>query len=75
MTFTQALNGAGATWTPTILNGICFWLFELPLAWLLADPVGLGPTGAFIAILAAFSLLAVASGWVFRRGAWKHVVV
>ena len=75
MVFTQSLNGAGATWTPTILNGICFWLFELPLAWVLADPVGLGPTGAFIACLAAFSLLAVASGWVFRRGAWKHVVV
>ena len=41
MTFTQALNGAGATWAPTWLNGLCFWAFELPLAWVLAVHVGL----------------------------------
>ena len=75
MTFTQALNGAGATWAPTWLNGLCFWAFELPLAWVLAVHAGLGTTGAFIACLAAFSLLAVASGAVFRRGAWKRVAV
>ncbi len=73
MTFTQALNGAGATWAPTWLNGLCFWAFELPLAWVLAVHVGLETTGAFVACLAAFSLLAVASGAVFRRGAWKRV--
>ena len=75
MTFTQSLNGAGATWAPTWLNGLCFWAFELPLAWALAVLARLGTTGAFIACLAAFSLLAVASGAVFRRGAWKRVAV
>ena len=75
MTFTQALNGAGATWAPTWLNGLCFWAFELPLAWILADHAGLGTTGAFIACLAAFTLLAVASGAVFKRGAWKRVAI
>ena len=49
--------------------------FELPLAWLLADHAGLGTTGAFIACFAAFSLFAVASGAVFRRGHWKTVAV
>ena len=75
MTFTQALNGAGATWAPTWLNGLCFWAFELPLAWALAVRFHLGTTGAFVACLAAFTLLAVASGAVFRRGAWKRVAV
>jgi len=75
MTLTQSLNGAGATWAPTWLNGLCFWAFELPLAWVLAVHAGLGTTGAFIACFAAFSFLAVASGGVFRRGAWKRVTV
>ena len=75
MTFTQSLNGAGATWAPTWLNLLCFWAFELPLAWVLSVHAGMGPTGAFIACFAAFSLLAVASGAVFRRGHWKTVAV
>lgn len=75
MTMNQSLNGAGATWTPTFLNGICFWMFELPLAWVLSGPVGLGPTGAFIAVLSAFTLYALSSSAIFRRGAWKRVQV
>ncbi|HZX40637.1 MAG TPA: MATE family efflux transporter, partial [Myxococcaceae bacterium] len=63
------------TWAPTWLNGLCFWAFELPLAWALAVLARLGTTGAFIACFAAFTLLAVAGGAVFRRGAWKHVTV
>ncbi|HEX6059298.1 MAG TPA: MATE family efflux transporter [Gemmatimonadaceae bacterium] len=71
MTLTQAFNGAGDTWTPTWLNLIVFWLWEIPLAWLLAVPLGMGPHGAFLAITIAFSTLAVASWAVFRRGRWK----
>ncbi|MFL5562594.1 MAG: MATE family efflux transporter [Gemmatimonadaceae bacterium] len=71
MTFTQSFNGAGDTRSPTLLNLLCFWMFELPLAWLLADRFGMGPRGAFIAMTAAFSLMAFAGGWLFRRGAWK----
>ena len=75
MVLTQSFNGAGDTWTPTWLNLICFWVFEIPLAWALAGPGGLGPTGVFWAMMAAFSLLAVASAAVFRRGGWKARVV
>lgn len=71
MVLTQALNGAGDTVTPTLLNVLCFWCLELPLAWVLARPLGWGPTGAFTAVAVAFSVLAVASAWVFRRGRWK----
>ncbi|MFL5581007.1 MAG: MATE family efflux transporter [Gemmatimonadaceae bacterium] len=71
MVLGQSFNGAGDTWTPTWLNFICFWLFEIPLAWLLASHLDVGPRGAFVAVTAAFSLLAFLSGVLFRRGAWK----
>jgi len=75
MTLTQAFNGAGDTWTPTWLNLACFWLWEIPLAWMLAFPLGLGAEGVFIAIAVAYATLAVASALVFRKGRWKTVTV
>jgi putative MATE family efflux protein len=71
MVLTQAFNGAGDTWTPTWMNFGCFWLWQIPLAWLLAIQLRLGPQGVFIAMTVAFSTLAVVSGFIFRRGAWK----
>lgn len=75
MVLTQSFNGAGDTWTPTLLNLFCFWLWEIPLAWLLAHWMGLGPEGAFAAVTVAFSTVAVASAVLFRRGRWKLSVV
>ncbi len=75
MVLTQSFNGAGDTWTPTLLNLLCYWCLEIPLAWFLAREAGLGPTGAFIAIMAAFSMIAVLSAVLFRRGRWKRRVV
>ena len=66
-----SFNGAGDTMTPTLLNLCCFWFGELPLAYVLARPLGLGPAGVFWAITIAFSLLTVVSAWLFRRGRWK----
>jgi putative MATE family efflux protein len=71
MCMTSAFNGAGDTWTPTWLNFFCFWLCEIPLGWLLATQLGFGPTGVFIAIPIAFSILAIVSMFLFRRGRWK----
>jgi putative MATE family efflux protein len=75
MCMTSAFNGAGDTWTPTRLNIACFWLFEIPFAWCLAEKFSKGPAGVFIAITIAFSLLALAGLVVFRRGGWKTVKV
>jgi putative MATE family efflux protein len=75
MVVTQAFNGAGDTRTPTLINLACYWLWEIPLAWLLARPLGLGPTGVFISVLVGFSTLAVVSVVLFRRGHWKAVRV
>jgi putative MATE family efflux protein len=71
MVLTQAFNGAGDTWTPTWLNLVVFWLWEIPLAWVLARTFDLGPDGAFWAITIAFSTLAAASALVWRRGSWR----
>jgi len=75
MVLTAAFNGAGAVWTPTIINLFCFWLWELPLGWLLAFPLGLGPNGIFTAMMVAFSTLAVVSGVLFKRGRWREAAV
>jgi putative MATE family efflux protein len=72
LVFTQAFNGAGDPWTPTWINFACFWVWQIPLAWVLAMHLGLGPRGVYIAITVAFSTLAVVSAVVFRRGTWKH---
>jgi putative MATE family efflux protein len=71
MVLTQAFNGAGDTWTPTWINVFVFWLFEIPLALLLARGLAMGPRGVFTAIAVAFSTLAVVSAVIFRKGRWK----
>ena len=75
MVITQSFNGAGDTWTPTLINLGCFWLFEIPLAWLLSIHLGMGPHGVFLAIAIAYATLAGVSVWLFRRGTWKTKVV
>jgi putative MATE family efflux protein len=67
----QAFNGAGDTRTPTLLNLACFWAFKIPLAYLLAVPLGFGPQGVFMSITAAYSLLALLAAALFRAGRWK----
>jgi putative MATE family efflux protein len=75
MVVTAAFNGAGDTFTPTILNLICFWVVQIPVAWLLAFHTSLGPRGAFIAVLISDTLLALLGIIWFRRGAWKRTMV
>jgi len=71
MIMVQALNGAGDTSTPSVLNLLCFWLVQIPLAWWLAEPLSLGPNGVFWAVVASESLLTLMSVVMFRRGGWK----
>jgi len=71
MVMTQAFNGAGDTTTPSILNFICFWLIEIPLAYMLALKFGLAENGVFLAIISSESLLGVLGIIVFRKGRWK----
>lgn len=75
MVMTQALNGAGDTKTPTYINFVCFWLFQIPLAYFLAKGLSWNATGAFIAIPIAETLLALAAFYYFKKGKWKQVKV
>ncbi|MFG0315767.1 MAG: MATE family efflux transporter [Planctomycetota bacterium JB042] len=72
MVMVQAFNGAGDTMTPTRVNFVCFWLVQIPMAFLLARPAGLGPSGVYWSVAAAETLIAVVCVVLFRRGAWKE---
>jgi putative MATE family efflux protein len=71
MVMMQAFNGAGDTITPTIVNFFGFWLFEIPLAYVLAIPLRMRSNGVFFSIAIAESAMAVASAILFKRGKWK----
>jgi putative MATE family efflux protein len=75
MVIAQAFNGAGDTLTPTRLNFLCFWCFQIPLAWTLARPLELGPPGVFWAVCVSESVLAVSAMLLFRRGRWKEAKI
>lgn len=71
MVVTQSFNGAGDTKTPTWISLFGFWAFQIPLAWLLAYPLEMGPQGTFIAIVVAEAGITIASVILFKRGRWK----
>jgi putative MATE family efflux protein len=75
MVMESSFNGAGDTWTPTYLNFIVFWMFEIPLAYFLANHFGWGPQGVFWSMTLAFSMLAIVSALLFKRGKWKLTTV
>ncbi|MCD6068120.1 MAG: multidrug transporter MatE [Bacteroidetes bacterium] len=75
MVMTQALNGAGDTRTPTLINFFCFWIFQIPLAYFLSNYLHMKATGAFMAIPIAQGLVAIISWYYFKKGKWKEVKV
>lgn len=75
MVLINAFNGAGDTKTPTWVNFFGFWLMQIPLAYLLAKYFNMGPTGVFLAIPIAETLMTITSFMLFRRGKWKKVIV
>ena len=75
MTISQAFNGAGDTRTPTIVNFFAYWLFQLPLAYMLAVTFGFGPGGAFLAVAISIVFIATTFILAFRRGKWKETKI
>jgi putative MATE family efflux protein len=75
MVVTNAFNGAGDTKTPTLINIFGFWLFQVPLAFLLALVFKLGPKGVFIAIVLAETGITIAGIIIFKKGKWKKVKI
>ena len=71
MVLAQSFSGAGDTRTPTYINFFCYWMFQIPLAYILAFKFGLETTGVLLAVPIAESALAATSIVLFRRGKWK----
>ncbi|MBS7230414.1 MATE family efflux transporter [Flavobacterium psychroterrae] len=75
MVLINTFNGAGDTWTPTGINFFGFWLFQIPLAYVLAKHFNMGPKGVFIAIPVAETAITLASIFFYKRGKWKRIQV
>lgn len=75
MIIMHAFNGAGDTLTPTKINILCFWLIEIPLAFLFAKVMNIGEQGVYYAIITAETTLTLTSIYLFRKGKWKEKMV
>jgi Na+-driven multidrug efflux pump len=73
MVLSQSFNGAGDTFTPTLINFIGSWLVQIPLAYLLAITFNFGSNGVYLAIAFTAILLAGMNLYVFKKGKWKLV--
>lgn len=71
MVLVSSLNGAGDTLTPMFINIFCFWLFEIPLAYLLSIKFGMQEKGVYYAIVIAETCMTLSSLLFFMRGKWK----
>jgi putative MATE family efflux protein len=75
MMMLQAFNGAGDTGTPTRINVVAYWVVQIPLAWLLAHTLQLGPNGLFGAVSVAEVVLSAMAIALFREGKWKQAAI
>ncbi len=75
MVMMQAMNGAGDTKTPTVINFVGFWLFQIPLAYFLTQHTSFGLTGTFWAVPIAETFIAIVAYYIFKKGRWKNIKV
>jgi putative MATE family efflux protein len=68
---TQAFNGAGDPWTPTLVQVLAFWVIELPIAYMLSHWTPLHERGAFVAIAVGFVALTVSTFVALRSRQWQ----
>jgi Na+-driven multidrug efflux pump len=73
--FQQSFMTAGATLYPMIVTLIALWIIELPLAYLLSDPLGMGQLGVAWAVTAAMLARPVFHIPYFLSGRWMRARV
>jgi len=71
MVLVHALNGSGDTSTPTKINFVCFWLLEIPLAYVLAVVLSIGASGVFFSVIIAETAMTLCALYFFKQGKWK----
>lgn len=67
--------GAGDTLSPMLVNLASLWLVQLPLAWLLARGVGLGPQGIWWGLIVGWSVQAVMMVGRYKAARWQTIEV
>ena len=75
MVMMNAFNGAGDSRTPTFINFFWFWIFQIPVAYLLSGYAQWGTNGVFWAIVITETCIAITSMILFKRGRWKTIKI
>ncbi len=70
-----ALRGAGDTRYPLVVSLVNWFLIRLPLAYVLAFPLGFGLTGLWAGVAADYFVRAGLLAYRFNSGAWQRVRV
>src|SRR5262249_3658094 len=66
MVLSGALQGAGDTRNPMWITMTSHWIIRLPLAWVLAIPLAMGPMGVWISMSASIVLLGLCMAWRYQ---------
>ena len=69
--WSHALNGAGSLKTPLVIDTVGLLVVQVPLAWWLST-TRFGVSGAWWALVASHSLLALVYYLAFKHGAWER---
>jgi putative MATE family efflux protein len=75
MVSVQAFNGSGDTTTPTKINIVFFWLFQIPLAYVLAISLNWQQSGVFWGMFISEISVGLFTLWLFTKGRWKETEV
>ncbi|MDI9357673.1 MAG: MATE family efflux transporter [Phycisphaerales bacterium] len=71
----QSLNAAGYTKVPTWINIFVYFLFQIPVAYLLAYYTYLKVRGVYFSIAFTPLIIAIIAWYYFKKGKWKEVVI
>jgi MATE family multidrug resistance protein len=64
---TGALRGLSDTAFPAAVSMLAYWVLGLPLGWILAHHVGMGPAGIWAGFVIALGLAGLVLVWRFLR--------
>ncbi|TNE36484.1 MATE family efflux transporter, partial [bacterium] len=75
MVSVQAFNGAGDTKTPTKINIVFFWLFQIPLSYSLSILLDWKELGVFWGMFISEISVGLFTLWLFTKGKWKNIKI